>query len=163
LNFEIILPLLLIVIYELSSWWRTNNMLRSTCMLVVHSVCVVKVNSNTNTSSNISSWYNMHLQWTRPDSSMPLFRGPTCFNWWTQCQRQQRWMISYFQVGRSSPCCVTVFLYIHLLLFHCRRNCKLFVTKLAILPSYNNLCSFQCSLNKNCIKISTLNANVNST
>jgi hypothetical protein len=34
-----------------------------------------------------SSQYNMHLQGTRTNSDMPLFRGPTCFNSWTTTQK----------------------------------------------------------------------------
>jgi hypothetical protein len=55
---------------------------------VSHSLgSVVKVNSNTNTSSNMNSRYNMHLWWIRANSAMALFRGQACFNLWTIMQK----------------------------------------------------------------------------
>jgi hypothetical protein len=73
---------LTLFIFELSPQCKTN-MLRSACMSVVPSDFVVKANSNTNTSSNISSLNNTHLQCAQFASDMPLLRGPACFNSWT--------------------------------------------------------------------------------
>jgi hypothetical protein len=57
-------------------------MLWSTCILVVPPGSVAKVNSNTNTSSNMNSWDNTHLWWIWAN-----FWRPARFNLWTTMQK----------------------------------------------------------------------------
>ncbi len=63
-------------------------MLKSTCMSATHSGSVVKVNSDTNTSSNLNSLYNTHLRWIRANRDMPFFRGQASFNYWATTQKE---------------------------------------------------------------------------
>jgi hypothetical protein len=100
-------------------------------MVYLHVCCSqrvlwLKLIQNINISSNISSWYNTHLWWTRANSYMPIFRGLTCFNSWTTMQKTKQmddelltgWAILSLSLKKLLCNCVCMshcnLLYIHL-------------------------------------------------
>jgi hypothetical protein len=69
-----------------AQFWFWTYMLRSTCMLIIHSGTVVKVNSNTTPAQSVFNATRI-VRRIQANRDMPLSRGRSCFNSWTAMQK----------------------------------------------------------------------------